>query len=146
MGLDVGEVRIGVALSDETGLIARGLKTLQRESWHKDLQALAETVTECGVGEIVVGNPINMDGTVGPQSERIRDFVHRLGEVTTVPIRLWDERSSSSSAERVLIEGGMQRSKRKQLIDKLAAVIILQNYLDYQNAGRTGSAMNQDET
>ncbi len=139
MGLDVGEVRIGVALSDETGLIAQGLKTLQRESWHKDLTALAEMAAEYEVEKIVVGNPINMDGIAGPQSDKVQDFVRRLGEVTAVPIALWDERLSSSSAERVLIEGGMQRSKRKQVIDRLAAVIILQNYLDHQNFGRTGN-------
>jgi putative Holliday junction resolvase len=136
MGLDVGEVRIGVALSDETGLIAGGLATLQRVSWQKDLAALAEAVNQHEVNEIVVGNPINMDGTSGHRSERIEDFVRRLREVTPTTITLWDERFSSVSAEQVLIEGGMQRGKRRQVIDKLAAVIILQNYLDYQNASR----------
>jgi putative holliday junction resolvase len=136
MGLDVGEVRIGVAVSDETGLIARGLTTLQRVSWQKDLAALAQTAAEHEVSEIVVGNPINLDGTSGHRSERIEDFVRRLREVTATTITLWDERFSSFSAEQVLIEGGMQRGKRKQVIDKLAAVIILQNYLDYQNASR----------
>jgi putative Holliday junction resolvase len=136
MGLDVGEVRIGVAVSDETGLIARGLTTLQRVSWQKDLAALAQTAAEHEVSEIVVGNPINLDGTRGHRSERIEDFVRRLREVTATTITLWDERFSSFSAEQVLIEGGMQRGKRKQVIDKLAAVIILQNYLDYQNASR----------
>jgi len=136
MGLDVGEVRIGVAVSDETGLIARGLSTLQRLSWKKDLAALAQTAAQHEVSEIVVGNPINMDGTSGQQSERIQDFVRRLGEVTPAPITVWDERLSSFTAEQVLIEGGMHRDKRRQVIDKLAAVIILQNYLDYQNACR----------
>ena len=77
-----------------------------------------------------------MDGTSGQQSDRIQDFVRRLGEVTPAAITVWDERLSSFTAEQVLIEGGMQREKRKQVIDKLAAVIILQNYLDYQNARR----------
>jgi len=145
MGLDVGEVKIGIALSDESGTIAHGLKTLQRESWHKDLAVLAETATEYEVGKIVVGNPINLDGTAGPQSHKVQDFVRRLGEVTTMPITLWDERFSSVSAERVLIEGGMKRSKRKNLIDRLAAVIILQNYLDHQNSSRSGNAVNENE-
>jgi len=136
MGLDVGEVRIGVAVSDETGLIARALTTLQRVSWHKDLAVLAQTAAEHEVSQIVVGNPINLDGTRGHRSERIEDFVLRLREVTATTITLWDERFSSLSAEQVLIEGGMQRGKRRQVIDKLAAVIILQNYLDYQNASR----------
>jgi len=136
MGLDVGDMRIGVALSDETGVIAQGLKTMQRQSWQKDLAALAEAVTAYEVSKIVIGNPINMDGTAGPQSDKISEFGRRLAEVTTVPIAFWDERLSSVSAEQVLIQGGMQRGKRKQLIDKLAAVIILQNYLDFQNAAQ----------
>lgn len=136
MGLDVGEVRIGVALSDETALIARGLITLQRVSWQKDLAALVQAVAEHEVSEIVVGNPINLDGSSGPRSDKVQDFVRRLSEVTTAAITLWDERFSSFTAEQVLIEGGMQRGKRKQVIDKLAAVIILQNYLDYQNTSR----------
>ena len=136
MGLDVGEVRIGVALSDETGVIARGLTTLQRVSWQKDLATLVDTIAQHEVDEIIVGNPINLDGTSGHRSKRIEDFVRRLRELTSTPITLWDERFSSSSAEQVLIEGGMQRGKRRQVIDKLAAVIILQNYLDYQNARR----------
>ena len=136
MGLDVGDVRIGVALSDETGVIAQGLRTIQRQSWQKDLAALAEAVTAYDVSKIVIGNPINMDGTGGPRSDKIGEFARRLAEATTVPIALWDERLSSVSAEQVLIQGGMQRGKRKQLIDKLAAVIILQNYLDSQNVAQ----------
>ena len=136
LGLDVGEVRIGVAMSDETGLIAQGLTTIQRTSWKQDLQAVSGIIEKHGVNKIVVGNPINMNGTAGAQTDKIKDFIGRLKQVTTVEIALWDERLSSFSAERVLIEGGMQREKRKQVIDKLAAVIILQNYLDRQNAGQ----------
>lgn len=136
MGLDVGEVRIGVAVSDETGLIAQGVSTLHRVGWKKDLPALLETIKEYQVSKIVVGNPINMDGTAGRQTSLIQDFVRRLKEVTAVEVTLWDERLSSSAAEQVLIEGGMQRAKRKQVIDKLAAVIILQHYLDHQNASQ----------
>jgi putative Holliday junction resolvase len=80
---------------------------------------------------------LNMDGHSGPQAELIQDFVRRLREVSPVEVALWDERLSSSSAEKILIEGGMQRGKRKQLIDKLAAVIILQNFLDHRNASQT---------
>jgi putative Holliday junction resolvase len=134
LGLDVGEVRIGVAVSDETGLIAQGLITVQRTHWEKDLQAVLDVIEEYGVNKIVVGNPINMNGTAGAQTEKVRDFIGRLSTVTPVEIALWDERLSSFSAERVLIEGGMRRAKRKHVIDKLAAVIILQNYLDHQNA------------
>jgi putative Holliday junction resolvase len=136
MGLDVGEVRIGIAVSDETGLIAQAVTTLRRVNWSKDLEALLQAIEKYQVKRIVVGNPINMDGTSGQQAALIQDFVRRLQEVTTLDITLWDERLSSLSAEKVLIEGGMQRGKRKQIIDRLAAAIILQNYLDYQNASR----------
>ena len=134
LGLDVGEVRIGLAVSDETGLIAQGLDTLQRVSWKKDLEALCQLLGKYEVGHIVVGNPLNMSGSSGAQADRIQGFVDRLKEVTATEISLWDERLSSFSAERVLIESGMQRGKRKQVIDKLAAVIILQNFLDHFNS------------
>lgn len=137
LGLDVGTVRIGVAMSDETGLIAQGLTTLHRVSWASDLGWLLDSIRTRQIGMVVVGNPLNMDGHSGPQAELIQDFVRRLRQVSPVEVVLWDERLSSSSAEKILIEGGMQREKRKQLIDKLAAVIILQNFLDHRNANQT---------
>jgi putative Holliday junction resolvase len=140
LGLDVGEVRIGVALSDETELIAQGLTTIERWSWKKDLQAIADLVQKHSVEQIVVGNPFNMDGSRGRQAGLIDEFVERLEECTPVPIALWDERLSSFSAEQVLIESGMQRSKRKGVIDKVAAVIILQHFLDHQHAARARAA------
>jgi putative Holliday junction resolvase len=133
LGLDVGSVRVGIAMSDETGLIAQGLSTLARVSWKKDLKFVLELIQRHQIGMVVVGNPLNLDGSAGPQADVIRDFVARLKEVCPVEVRLWDERLSSVSAERVLIEGGIQRGKRKLLIDKLAAVIVLQNFLDCQN-------------
>ncbi|MCI0625386.1 MAG: Holliday junction resolvase RuvX [Acidobacteria bacterium] len=137
MGLDVGEVRIGVAVSDETGLIARGVTTVQRTGGRKDLEALARLVEENEVHHVVVGHPVNMDGTSGPQAQRMRNFAERLRTVTSAEISLWDERLSSFSAEQLLIESGMHWSKRKQMIDRLAAVVILQEYLDHRN--RQGS-------
>jgi len=139
MGLDVGSVRIGIAVSDETGMIARGLESLTRKSWERDLEQLSQLIVKNEVKCIVVGNPLNMNGQVGRQAELVSQFVERLQKVTDVAIELWDERFSSTSAERVLIEGGMQRNKRKFVIDKVAAVIILQNFLDHRNilgAGR----------
>ena len=133
LGLDVGSVRIGVAMSDETGLIAQGLTTLERVSWKKDLGKIMDLIRTHGVGMVVVWNPLNLDGSSGQQAEIIQDFVSRLKEVSPIEVKLWDERLSSVSAERVLIEGGMQRSRRKPLIDKLAAVIFLQNFLDHRN-------------
>jgi putative Holliday junction resolvase len=143
MGLDVGSVRIGVAVSDETAMIARGLETLTRKSWERDLEQLSQLIIANEVKHIVVGNPLNMDGNVGRQAELVRQFIERLQKVTNVAIELWDERFSSTSAERVLIEGGMQRNKRKLVIDKLAAVIILQNFLDHRNSLEAGKMANE---
>ena len=143
MGLDVGSVRIGVAVSDETGLIARGLETLTRKSWERDLEHLCQLIIANEVKCIVVGNPLNMDGQVGRQAELVRQFIERLQKVTDISIELWDERFSSTSAERVLIEGGMQRNKRKLVIDKVAAVIILQNFLDHRNSLEAGKMVDE---
>jgi putative Holliday junction resolvase len=137
LGLDVGSVRIGVAMSDETGLIAQGLTTLERIGWKKDLRRIVDLIRTHGVEMVVVGNPLNLDGSTGAQAEIIQDFVLRLKEASPIEVRLWDERLSSVSAERVLIEGGMQRGRRKPLIDKLAAVIFLQNFLDHRNQSPT---------
>jgi putative Holliday junction resolvase len=140
LGLDVGEMRIGVAVSDETGLIASGITTLQRVGWKKDLQALVDIIQKHQVEKIVVGNPFNLDGSRGRQAELIDVFVERLKAETLLDIVLWDERFSSFSAEQALIESGMQRSKRKAVIDKVAAVIILQHFLDHRNAAKARSA------
>ena len=134
MGLDVGKARIGVAVSDETGLIARGVTTLQRTSGKKDFEVLARLVEESEVHHVVVGNPLNMDGTAGKQSLHMRSFAERLGSVAPVEVSLWDERLSSFAAEQLLIERGTHWSKRKQEIDKLAAVVILQDFLDHRNS------------
>jgi putative Holliday junction resolvase len=144
MGLDVGEVRIGVALSDETGLIAGGLATLQRTGERKDVEALSVLIAENNVEHVVVGYPVNMDGSEGVQAERVRDFTEKLRAATPARISLWDERLSSSSASQVLIEGGVRRAKRKQVIDKLAAVIILQSFLDHHNAAPDASSQTED--
>jgi putative Holliday junction resolvase len=133
LGLDVGTVRIGVAISDETGLVARALKTLTRQSWKKDLDAIVLLIEEYQVAKIVIGNPFNMDGSRGAMGELVDDFVERLKALTSIPMEQFDERLSSSAAERVLIESGMQRARRKQVIDQLAAVVILQNFLDREN-------------
>ena len=137
MGLDVGKARIGVAVSDETGLIARGIATLQRTSGEKDFDVLARLVRENEIGHVVVGNPLNMDGTAGKQSLHMRSFAERLRSVAPVEVSLWDERLSSFAAEQLLIERGRHWSKRKQEIDKLAAVMILQDFLDHHDSSPT---------
>lgn len=134
MGLDVGKMRIGVAVSDESGLIARGIATLQRASKAKDFEVLTRLVEENEVRHVVVGNPLNMDGTTGKQSLSMHRFVERLRSVIAVEVSLWDERLSSFAAEQVLIEQGRHWSKRKRDLDKLAAVVILQDFLDHRNS------------
>ena len=134
MGLDVGKARIGVAVSDETGLIARGIATLQRTSGKKDFEALARLVKANEVQHVVVGNPLNMDGSAGEQSLRMRKFAEELRSVAAVEVSLRDERSSSFAAEQLLIERGRHWSKRKQEIDRLAAMLILQDFLDHHDS------------
>lgn len=134
MGLDVGEVRIGIALSDETGLIAQGLSTLHRVSWKRDLQYLVDMANKHQVNQFVVGYPLNLDGSPGRQAQRISDFSIRLRSMTPLEVLLWDERFTSLSAERILLEGRVRRDKRKKVIDQMAATIMLQSYLDSQNA------------
>jgi putative holliday junction resolvase len=144
LGLDIGTVRIGLAISDETGLVARALKTVTRQSWKKDLESIVALIEEYEVAKIVAGDPFNMDGSRGAMGERVDDFVERLKTMTAVPIELFDERLSSSAAERVLIESGMQRARRKQVIDQLAAVVILQNFLDRENTLHPGRLFQQE--
>ena len=145
MGLDVGKARIGVAVSDETGLIARGVTTLQRTSGKKDFEVLTRLVEENEVHHVVVGNPLNMDGTAGKQSLHMRSFAERLRSVAPVEVSLWDERLSSFAAEQLLIERGTHWSKRKQEIDKLAAVVILQDFLDHHKSSPTTEEMKAAE-
>ena len=133
MGLDVGEVRVGIALSDRTGLIAQGLATLERAGWERDLDYLADVAEKHEVGRFVIGDPLNLDGSPGRQAERAREFASRLKESTGLPVVLWDERFTSLSAEKTLIEAGVRRKKRRKAIDRMAAAILLQSYLDSQN-------------
>jgi putative Holliday junction resolvase len=135
MALDYGDRRIGVALSDPLGVAARPLMTLVRRSRARDLEALAALAREHEVTRIVVGWPLAMDGS---RTERVRlteIFMQRVGRVTGLPVEPWDERLTSVQAERVLIEGGVRRERRREVIDQVAAVILLQSYLD---AGRAG--------
>ncbi len=133
MSLDLGEKTIGIAVSDPLGIIAGGLPTLWRQNIKKDLQYIFDLVKEREIAKVIVGLPLNMDGTCGTAVERTENFALRLRGRLLVPVELWDERLSSKTAEKVLIEGGMRREKRKKTVDKLAAVVILQSYLDAKN-------------
>ncbi len=134
LGLDVGDRRIGVAVSDELGYTAQGIGTIQRRGLDDDISELKRLSADYAFQEIVVGLPKNLDGTIGTQAQKVLDFVAKLqGKFYNLPIVTWDERFSSQAADRALEEAGLHWRKRKLHIDKLAAVCILQNYLDYKD-------------
>lgn len=139
MGLDVGDKRIGVALSDEGGVIASPRETLERRGNRKDIAHLLELAKREAVVTILVGMPLSLDGSVGPQAEKVERFVAALREGTEIPVVLWDERLTTVSAERALLEGDVSRAKRRQRIDRVAASLILQSYLDARRAQPAGT-------
>lgn len=131
MALDLGDARIGIAMSDMMKMIANGYETYKRVGMGRDLNYIASLVAPNDVDTIVLGLPINMDGTYGDRVEKTQFFAKKLGElVPDVKIVFQDERLTTVTAERALIEGNVRREKRKDVIDKVAATIILQYYLD----------------
>lgn len=132
LGLDVGDVRIGVAVSDPLGITAQAVTTIHRKNLQKDLQALSSLLEEYNAGTVVVGYPLNMDGSVGPQAEKVNAFSEALSARFHPELILWDERLTTAEARRVLVSGGVRRKKRKTIVDQMAAVLILQSYLDSQ--------------
>lgn len=135
IGLDLGSKTLGVAISDELGWTAQGLETIKinEEKGEFGLSRLSELMKTYDVEKIVVGFPKNMNGTVGPRGEASQRFAKLLKEKFQLPVILWDERLSTVEAERLLIEADVSRKKRRNVIDKMAAVMILQGYLDSQN-------------
>jgi putative Holliday junction resolvase len=132
LGLDVGDKLIGVALSDETATLASGLETIRRVGPKKDVRAIVELVREHEVAEVVVGLPRKLDGSLGPQAQKVIAFMEALRGAVKVPVVPWDERFTSVVATQALIEGDRSRRERKALVDKVSAILILQNYLDYR--------------
>ena len=135
IGLDVGSKTIGVAVSDAFGWTAQGLTTLK---WNeKDITSadkdLKEIITEHEIGKAVIGLPKNMNGTIGERGEASKTYATHIEKIHQIPTVLWDERLTTVAAERVLLEADISRKKRKQVIDKMAAVMILQGYLDQTN-------------
>lgn len=135
LALDVGTKRIGVAVSDELRLLARGLDTVQRKSKRVDLERIAALAREYDVSEVVVGHPLRLSGQASPQTDKVLSFAEDLRAQVTVPVRLWDERLTSVAAEAIL--GQKKRSVKQHInerksgeVDRIAAVVILQNYLD----------------
>ncbi|GMR68352.1 Holliday junction resolvase RuvX [Bacillus cereus] len=132
LGLDVGTKTVGVAISDEMGWTAQGLETIKinEERGNFGFDRISELVKQYNVDKIVVGLPKNMNGTIGPRGEACQQFAENLRELLQLDVVMWDERLSTMAAERLLISADVSRKKRKQVIDKMAAVVILQGFLD----------------
>jgi len=131
LGLDVGNRRIGVAVSDELGLTAQPVLTLERRhNPREDLRSLGRLARRFGVAGIVVGNPLHLSGEMSPQAEKTQAFAGELGALTGLPIHLWDERLTTREAHNILYEAGHARQKHRRVVDQVAATIILQSFLD----------------
>ena len=127
--LDVGDARIGVAVSDELGITAQGVGVVRRVGGRRDLQALADILRPYAPERLVVGLPLNMNGTEGPQATRVRAFATEVAAHLSLPLDFWDERLTTVAAERALLEADMSRRRRREVVDKVAATLILQGYL-----------------
>lgn len=138
MGLDVGEKRIGIAISDPMGWTAQGHSVLRRGELAADLKKIWQICQDYEVEKIVVGLPLNMDGSIGAKALEIQEFGTAVKNRLAIAVEYWDERLSTRSAERILIEADISRHRRKQVIDKMAAANILQAYLDHLASGSKG--------
>ena len=134
LAIDHGSKRIGIAVSDELKMIAQPLEFVLAEPFARFLARLQELIRDKQVELILVGMPRNMDGSYGPAALKVQDFVAVLKAALTVPIKTWDERLTSAQANRLLIQGNVRRDKRKEKVDKMAAAILLQSYLDSLSA------------
>jgi putative holliday junction resolvase len=130
LGLDVGSRRIGIAVSDALGVTAQGLETLQRRNKRADFAGLEKIIAEYGIKEIVVGLPLRMNGEEGTQSLRMQEFAEELRKRFRVPVHLWDERLTSAEANRLLRETDLSIEKRAKAVDRMAAVLILQGWME----------------
>ncbi|MGC1423017.1 MAG: Holliday junction resolvase RuvX [Terracidiphilus sp.] len=132
LALDVGSKRIGIAVSDELGLTAQPVLTLERRrNPREDLRSIARLCRRFGVAGIVVGNPLSLTGEVGPQAARVQVFAAELGELAGLPIHLWDERLTTHEAHQLLYEAGHARQDHRSVVDQVAATLILQSFLDH---------------
>ncbi len=136
MGLDVGTKTVGIAVADELGFSAQPVTTVRRKNIKADLAEVARLIAEYQVTHLVVGLALNMNGSEGPRAEQCRKFGDAIGEVSSLPVIYWDERLTSVAAERSLLEADVSRAKRKQVVDQVAAVFILQGWLESQSPTR----------
>jgi putative Holliday junction resolvase len=130
LGIDYGERRIGLAVSDEMEIAARGISVIERKSRKADLEAIANAVSACGAGAIVVGYPLRLDGSAGIQCEKVDRFMETLRERFPLPVIAWDETLSTKEAEELMREKGVARKRKRATVDRIAAAVILQNYLN----------------
>ncbi len=138
MGLDVGNRRIGVAVTDELGLTAQPVMTLERKrSERDDLRSLGRLARKYAVSAIVVGNPVRLSGQESSQTLKTKDFAARLGELTGLPIHLWDERLTTHEAHQILYQAGHSRQQHRRVVDQVAATLILQSFMDEADTGNT---------
>ena len=138
VALDVGSKTIGVAVSDRLGMTAQRVTTVKRAGLAVDLARLVKLFSELEAQRVLVGLPLALKGEMGPQAKKVLQFVEAMKEETNLPVVLWDERFSTVAAEKILLEADLSRSRRKKLRDELAAVLILQSYLDSQWSGNIG--------
>ena len=146
MALDPGAKRIGVALSDEMGWTGQPLETIERTTLEADIAHVRALTHRYEVGELIVGLPIRMDGTEGPEAEQARQLIGALEQHLTVPVTPWDERLTTKAAEAILIQADVSRRKRKGAIDRVAAALILQSVLDARSAQTSAGAEPEPET
>lgn len=130
LGLDLGDRTIGVAVSDPLGFTAQGITTIRRKSLQYDIEELKKICKEYNIEKVLLGYPKNMNGTEGPRCEIVKEFAEVIKEQLDLPIQFWDERLSTVAAHRAMLEADLSRAKRKKIVDKIAAVYILQGYLD----------------
>jgi putative Holliday junction resolvase len=138
LGLDYGDKRIGVAVCDELGMTAQGLPTLVRKTKKHNLEILAHWIQHYSVQKIVIGYPLRLDGSEGIQCEKVNRFVGLLNKTFFLPVMKWPETLSTKEAEEILISSGVRWQKRKEKVDRLAACLILQNYLDCADKSKAG--------
>lgn len=131
LGLDIGSKTVGLAISDARRIIASPLETVRRRKFTADALHIGEITREFDVGGLVLGYPINMDGSVGPRCQSVRQFAANLEAYVSLPMLLWDERLSTAAVERAMLEADLSREKRARHVDKLAAAYILQGFLDH---------------
>jgi putative Holliday junction resolvase len=137
LGLDVGNRRIGVAVSDELGLTAQPVLTLERRRNRRDdLRSLARLCRRFGVAGIVVGNPVHLSGDVSPQAAKTQAFAAELGALTGLPVHLWDERLTTREAHQILYEAGLARQEHQRVVDQVAATLILQAFMEQRSENR----------